>query len=131
MLISQRKAAKMIKRLKEEFLFDGLNDHKDDYLRQDKMKVYKSMKGPEKVKIAPLYNPMAVKFGGKSSLWRAHKRSAQHVKRHVVAVNSSGDEGLAHPTVLHCDRNYFGLVLLPAHPPNHCGIQPQTFKKKH
>lgn len=58
----------MIKRLKEEFLFDGLNDHKGDYLKQDKMKVYKSMKGPEKVKIALLYNPIAVKFGGKSGL---------------------------------------------------------------
>lgn len=34
---------------KRGFLFDGLNAH---YMKQDKMKIYKSTKGPEKVKTA-------------------------------------------------------------------------------
>lgn len=84
---------------------------KVDYLRQDKMKAYKSLKGPEKVKIALLIQSHDCEIGGQKKFengsnvyverdhWRVYKKVCsldrrslsilQYIKGHVVAVNSS------------------------------------------
>lgn len=49
-------------------MFDGLNAHKGDLLRQDKMKIYKSMKDSEKVKIALFIQFHDCDSGDKGSL---------------------------------------------------------------
>lgn len=77
---SQGKVTKMIKRI-EGLLFDGGYVYKYEYLRQNKMNVYKNMRHSEKIKIALFMKSRDCEIRGQNSL----KMGVMSMKKEAIS----------------------------------------------